>query len=192
MVQPTELWERFVEQGSREAYYELYVHYYSYLSLVGAKRKCDAGMVKDAINDIFLFFWDKRKSLKHIAASHNYIVTSFLRKLAKKNPLVLRDIESAELSFGGNFEDAVFKDHDQQLLYQTIKKQVAALPPKQRELIYQKYYLGLSYNEISASNNLSINTVYNTIYTAIKKLKLSIHGKKALELLTLAVIIIFF
>ncbi len=191
MIQTSELWQKFVDHENREAYYKLYVHYYSYLSFVGVKRAFDSELVKDAINDIFLLFWEKRKSLKHIQSSHNYIVTCFLRKLLKKNLLISREIEEAELSVEYDFEEYVFKGQESNL-FQEIKKQIASLPPKQRQLIYQKYYLGLSYNEISKANNLSINTVYNTIYTAINKLKVTIARTKVLELLALLTVVNFF
>ncbi len=70
-----------------------------------------------------------------------------------------------------------------------LKTYVSQLPEKQRKMIYQKFYLGLSYKEISDINKVSINTVYNTIYKAVDKLKLLI-SKEHLSMLSLAIITI--
>jgi len=63
------------------------------------------------------------------------------------------------------------------------------LPPKQRSLVYQKFYLGLSYQEIADANHISVNTVYNSIYKAIDKLKKLI-GKEQLGILALAMTVL--
>jgi len=67
-----------------------------------------------------------------------------------------------------------------------IKEKLDQLGDKQRHLVYQKFYLGLSYQEIAEQNNVSINTVYNTIYKAAAKLK-SLLTKEQETFLSLAI-----
>lgn len=186
-------WDEFVLCGNEKSFQYVYKHYFHYLKLIGAKRGFERDIVNDAIDEVFLYCWEKRTSLGNINNIHNYIITAFLHKLykAKNKRLPLQfeyafsndDFSNLQLP---SVEYAVINKEENTQRSRIIEQQLKALPPRQREMVYQKYFLGLSYNEIAKLNGLSINTVYNTLYTTIAKLRTTIPKN---VLLSVAIII---
>ena len=195
-------WEDFVQNESRDSYYALYRHYYSYLCYIGLKKKYGTEAVKDTINDVFLYIWEKRKSLQHVHHPHNYILTFFYRSLFKKNRLSEIPLSNLAENGDASFENFSEPSCEQELLSRETRERLSSLltrylnqlPRKQREIIYQKFYLGLSYTEIASANKLSVNTVYNTVYSTVRKLRSAIPSKTLASLISLciAVLLIFF
>lgn len=194
-------WLDFVTNESRHAYYKMYEHYYPYLVYLGVKKGFEAESVKDTINDIFLYFWEKRNQLTHIQQPHNYIITFFIRSLYKGETHARMFTSSGEQYEEYAYEafvepacDVSLLDREKQhLLLTVINRQMEQLPPKQRQIIYQKYFLGLSYEEIAKTNHISINTVYNTVYAAMDKLRAIIPKNTIMVLVSaLAVSFLFF
>jgi len=48
--------------GDKDALYQLYTNYYHTLLFIGLKHTPDAGLVKDVIQQQFLYFWEMRSS----------------------------------------------------------------------------------------------------------------------------------
>lgn len=189
-------WDEFLQSESEPAFKSIYNHYYHYLSLIGAKRGFAEDRVQDCIHELFLYVWENRKSLLKVLHYHNYLITSFIRKLYKNNGISSEDI--SELSDlpqslivpspeSTHIYNNMTKNHGDKL-----KKVIENLPERQRLMIYQKFYLDLSYNEIAELNNISINTVYNTIYKAIFNLKSNLGDEGLLFLAILSALITFF
>jgi len=186
-------WDDFIGLESEEAFHVLYTYYYNYLTYVGLKKKFPSSRVKDEINEVFLYLWENRGKLKTIINAHNYILTAYLRKLYKKDNIGLSETSdweaNAEFLVLPSVETRYIRPQMQQHVSRILTDFVGKLPERQRQMIYQKFYLGLSYKEIATVNEVSINTVYNTIYKAVEKLKHQI-GKDNLDTLLLALILI--
>src|ERR1700743_2912496 len=75
------LWNAFAA-GDDEAFRHLYRLCYPELVAFGRKRTQDTERIKDAINQTFAYFWEKRGSLSRVTAARSYIYTSFSRKLS--------------------------------------------------------------------------------------------------------------
>lgn len=169
-------WADFVRLRDEDSYHGLYSYYFKYLSYIGLKKGFSSARVNDEINEMFMYLWEHRDQLKNIVNYHSYIITSFLRKLYRKAPVFLDADGIDEHSYGElpahpSVESQMIELQKQEELGRTLKRFVEQLPEKQRRMIYQKFYLGLSYKEISEANRVSINTVYNTVYKAVEKLK---------------------
>jgi RNA polymerase sigma factor (sigma-70 family) len=174
-------WNEFIVSESEEAFRVLYTHYFRYLTFIGLKKSFPAGQVKDAINDLFLYLWERKNKLGAVTNFHNYILTIFLRKLYKKeetgnDPISDTDLP-AELLILPSVEHQYIDLEVQQGVSRIVRDFVGKLPDRQRQMIYQKFYLGMSYKEISDLGKVSINTVYNTIYKAVEKLKTKMEKK---------------
>lgn len=187
-------WMGFTLSNSEPDFYTIYSHYYHYLNYIGVKRGFAGTEIKDSISDVFLYLWEKRESLQSINNHHNYIITSFLRKLYRKPALVLEEISDIEelpdWLTSPSVEDLYIKQGMDEAVSQLVKEKVDLLAEKQRHIIYQKFYLGLSYQEIAIENDISINTVYNTIYKATGKLR-GLMTKEQEAFLSLAISITF-
>lgn len=182
-------WDAFVQTTDEQAYRELYSHYYKYLSFIALKKGYTAAKTKDCINDLFLYLWENTEKLQDVRNHHNYIVTGFLRKLFRtenfsaENSIALED-ELPELLIAPSAEAQHIRNSMQLDVSRILQEYVKKLPAKQRQMIYQKFYLGLSYHEISEANAVSINTVYSTVYNALDRLRMLI-GKEQLAALVL-------
>ena len=176
-----EEWLRFTGAREEEAYKKLYSYYYSYLNFIGLKRGFPSSKVKDVINDLFLYLWENVDKVAQVTNQHNYLITAFLHRLARKEPFAsdaaveLQTI--ADALSEPSVEAAYIQEQAQTELRGRLAGYLNSLPTRQREVIYQKFYLGLSYAEIAAANQLSVNTVYNTVYQALEKLKTTLGGQ---------------
>ncbi|TWF45543.1 sigma-70-like protein [Chitinophaga polysaccharea] len=76
----TILWDRF-RQGEEQALYSLYDKYYHLLFFLGLKICARSEPVKDCIQQVFLYLWEKRTGLDTVTNVRSYIITSFKRRL---------------------------------------------------------------------------------------------------------------
>ena len=178
-----------LKQGDKEMFLALYKKYYHTLLFIGLKEMKDAQLVKDTIQQLFLYLWEKRETIQVANNVKSYLVTSFLRKLTadwKKSGKV----SNLQVVWNNYSEDTqptpeekmIIKD-EQHHLFKLLMSHINELPNRQRELIVLKFYEGLTYEEIVQQTGLSHRTVYNKIHEALKKLKLDIvksqHAKSA-------------
>ena len=192
-------WKSFIQNGDQSSFYDLYSHYHDYLTYIGIKKGATSDKTKDCVNDLFLYIYENRQKLGHILNHHNYLVTCFLRKLLRKQHFSAE--ESLDLI---NLEDTLvhpsvealyIQQYTQASVSSLLKSYIDRLSEKQTKLIYQKFYLGLSYEEISESNQITVKTAYNTIYNAVEKLKAIVKAEGAgplTVLLTLLSLLILF
>jgi len=151
--------------------------------------------VKDTIQQLFLYLWEKRETIHTARNVKAYIITSFLRKLSddwKKSGrisnLQIVHSEYAEDTAPTPEECLINKDEHQnlnRLLFDYINE----LPTRQRELINLRFYEGLSYDEIVQQTGLSHRTVYNKIHEALKKLRLDIVTSKSSQSASLLLLV---
>ena len=197
MYNDDELWEG-LKQGDKELFLALYKKYYHALLFIGLKEIRDSSIVKDSIQQLFLYLWEKRETIGTAKNIKSYLVTSFLRKLNRdwKNTSKDADLEltahkdSEDLQ--PNPEERLISKDQQGRLGKLLMDRVNALPNRQKELIVMRFYEGLSYDEIIEKTRLSHRTVYNKIHEGVKKLKLDMasvqHSYKADFIMALALV----
>ncbi|MEP7109898.1 MAG: sigma-70 family RNA polymerase sigma factor [Ferruginibacter sp.] len=167
-----------LQQGDKEMFLALYKEYYHCLLFIGLKEIKDAQLVKDTIQQLFLYLWEKRETIKQARNIKSYLVTSFLRNLTtdwKKsvkatNLQVVRDNYTEDTQLTP--EEKLIRKDEQNHLFKLLMNHINELPNRQKELIVLKFYEGLTYEEIVQRTGLSHRTVYNKIHEALKKLKL--------------------
>ena len=183
-------WQNFVEDGSDPAYLELYNHYHDYFSYIGLKKGATAVKVKDCINDLFLYIFEHRQKLSAIQNHHNYLVTAFLRKLFKKEHFTAdesADMDEYEAADFAPAADAnILSTDTNEKVKNFLKSYIDQLTKTQARLIHEKFYLGLTYEEIAVSNEITVRTAYNTISDALKQLRKHI-GEDKVTALTIAI-----
>jgi RNA polymerase sigma-70 factor (ECF subfamily) len=170
-------WERLL-QGDKEALYELYTKYYHTLLFIGLKNIHDRDLVKDVIQQQFLYLWEKRHTLMEAKNVRSYLIISFLRRLTGDWVKARRTV-NLEVAWSKYEEEGFETSHEENLIikddHETISKNlmavINALPARQRELILLKFYEGLSYDAITQKTGLTHRTVYNKIHEALHKIK---------------------
>lgn len=173
------LWDGLLH-GDQELFLRLYNKYYHTLLFIGLREIKDAQLVKDTIQQLFLYLWEKRRTIHAARNVKSYLVTSFLRKLSddwKKTGRisglqVINDEYNHETPLTP--EECLIKKDEQLHLFKLLANYINELPQRQKELIFLKFYEGLSYEEIVQQTGLSHRTVYNKIHEALKKLRVDI------------------
>jgi RNA polymerase sigma factor (sigma-70 family) len=166
-------WSRLLA-GDKEALIELYQRYYHALLFIGLKHIPDSNLVKDVIQQQFLYFWEKRDTLMEARNVKSYIIISFLRRLtndwvkARKtvNLEVAWSSQEEEL-FETSFEENLVIKDTRDAVCKNLLTIINSLPARQRELIFLKFYEGLSYDAIVARTGLTHRTIYNKIHEAL-------------------------
>jgi DNA-directed RNA polymerase specialized sigma24 family protein len=67
--------------GDEEMFIALYRKYYHTLLYIGLKEIKDSDIVKDAIQQQFLYLWQKRQTIQEAKNVKSYLIISFLRLL---------------------------------------------------------------------------------------------------------------
>jgi len=179
MITDETLWKG-LRAGDKAMFLALYKKYYHSLLFIGLKEIKDPQLVKDTIQQLFLYIWEKRETIGEAKHVKSYLVTSFLRKLSthwKKSG----KISNLQVVWINNSEDTqptpeekLIKKDEQNYLFKLLMNHIDDLPNRQKELIVLKFYEGFTYEEIVQRTGLTHRTVYNKIHEALKKLKLDI------------------
>jgi len=168
-----------LQNGNKDALYQLYTKYYHTLLFIGLKHTPDAGLVKDVIQQQFLYLWEMRANLRTARNVRSYIIISFLRRLTndwvKSRKTVRLEVawsrKEEEDFFETSAEEKLIEKNSADLVSKSLAAIINALPARQRELIILKYYEGLGYDDMVRKTGLTRRTVYNKIHEALGKIK---------------------
>jgi RNA polymerase sigma factor (sigma-70 family) len=171
-------WSRLLE-GDKEALFELYNRYYHSLLFIGLKHIHDSDLVKDVIQQQFLYFWEKRTGLLPAKNVKSYIIISFLRRLTS-DWVRSRKTVSLEVAWSRKEEEEFCESSCEELLIlkdghdsicRNLAQVINSLPARQRELIQLRFYDGLGYDTIAEKTGLAHRTIYNKIHEALARIR---------------------
>lgn len=172
------LWRK-MREGDKEALFGLYDDTYFHLVRYGLSVHSDSELVKDCIGQLFLKLWDRHDKLNDVENVQSYLFTSLRRSIqdylsaedrVSASVQTLQAEEKQEVSY----EEMVIAREKEEEIKRHLGAALKALTPKQIELIRLKFFENRSYQEIATLHSQSIKTSYNTIYDAIKVLRLKL------------------
>lgn len=176
-MQTDEILWRGMLAGDQDMFLSLYRKYYHSLLFIGLKKIKDQNLVKDAIQQQFLYLWEKRQTIQEAHNVRAYLINSFLRKLAA-DWIKTENSGKLELAWSNisieplpTPEETLIANQEKSQLQEILLQYINTLPARQKELILMKFYEGLNYEEIVERTGLTHRTVYNKIHEALKKLK---------------------
>lgn len=173
-----------IRAGSNDAFRQLYNNYADMLYRYGMKLAQDSGMVEDAIQTVFLNIYEKRKSLSRPNSIPAYLYASIRNEILcefRTNRISTIPLEE-EFHIKNGMDDYDFKleidpcklmeldeeERDRQKLLQQI---LDSLSGRYREIIYLRYYKGLSVEEVASIFNSNKQQIHNAVSRVIKKLR---------------------
>lgn len=173
-----ELWQRVLNSHA-PSLDAIYFRYVDDLFDYGMKIVRNESIIEDTIQDIFVELWNKRETLESIEYLKTYLLVALKRRLIRKTERLRRsssisnlENESAvEFSLKLIVEPEIFKKHDEADRKHKIQTALNKLTPKQREVIFLKYYQHLSYSEISDILEIETKAVYKLMARALNGLK---------------------
>ncbi|MFT3935594.1 MAG: sigma-70 family RNA polymerase sigma factor [Chitinophagaceae bacterium] len=181
----TALWNAF-KKGNWDAYTILYNNYYALLNNYGYKFTRNTTVIEDAIHDLFVRLWVSRDNLGEPESIKNYLYKSLrntlIRKIKAEEKYTGIDDEDYPTGFEVSYEEQAGIAIEQREYREKIKAVIHSLPPRQKEIIYLRFYEGLSYDEIADIMSISVNSAYKLLYKALENLQRIIGPLKLLQL----------
>ncbi|HEY9049762.1 MAG TPA: sigma-70 family RNA polymerase sigma factor [Ohtaekwangia sp.] len=165
------LWKEF-KSGDLAAYATIYRKYFFALYNYGRKLSTDQELIKDCIQELFVKIWNNRENLNETTSIKYYLFTSLKRKLLDvlKSPHMRLRTEDDFMSF--DQEDDTFSEEEiAHWQKEKIQKALSTLSGHQQKLLHMKFYKELSNKEISDELGITIQSVYNAVFKALRSLR---------------------
>ena len=127
------------------------------------------------IQNLFLELWEKQPPIDSVQQWNAYLKKSLLRKIIKE--LKRRNQTSHNLDAGltvlsqPSYEELLIAFQTETDRKARVQVALQDLPLVEKEMLEARFKNGKSYEEIAAQSGKSKQTVYNQIYSAIKKLR---------------------
>jgi RNA polymerase sigma factor (sigma-70 family) len=174
LIEEEELWLAF-QRGEERAFAYLFHTYYNDLYNYALKIGRDEALAKDVIQELFASVWRTRAQLSAVRAIKPYLMKSLrravLRALSRKKSLLAQARQSPVPDITFSPEEVVIKDESSRARRDLVLGQLNGLSPRQREVIYLRYYDELSYDEIAQVMGLHYQSVMNHLHKALKALR---------------------
>jgi len=189
-------WNNFL-RGDANALDILVKRHYNLLYQYGCRFTTDTGLVKDCIQDLFLFLWHKRASVRETPSVQNYLLKALRRRLQRALSRTGVSIMpgSGFIEFMAAYEPApeagIIAREQSAELVNTIRKGIAALSKRQQEIIHLRFYLNADAAQIADIMDLSRQSVYNLLHDAIRELRAisELHFKTPISFPTLLLLL---
>ncbi len=173
----SDLWNSF-RAGDEGAFISIYNNYSNLLFNFGCQFSPDRDLVKDCLQDFFIYLRAKRENLGETSSIKFYLLKGFRRKIIESQKKHAKEKE--KLNDPGFVEFPIQLSHEsiyinrqfekEQLV--NLEKALLKLEPREREAIYLFYYDNLSYEQIAEMLNFShVSSARRIIYRALSNLK---------------------
>lgn len=178
-----ELWIQ-LKEGERDALEMLFRRYYDDLFRYAVKFCGSEVIAEDHIQDLFLRIWKRRDNLGSVTGVKTYLWTALRRSLINHNNKETRRSEIyAELGEEKKImqfavEEIMIQREEDHELREALKIAMDALTPRQREILYLRYYDGMTYEEIESITSLNYQTLRNYVCESLKELDVVISSRK--------------
>lgn len=151
--------------------------YYQDLYNYAAKFTRDDGLIKDCLQEIFISLWQRRQTASAILSPRHYLLRAIKNKVFKAlyhhsekgYPFDLPDEYEFSLEF--SVERILIEKQITEEKAEKLKKVLSMLSKRQQEVIYLKFYQYLDQGQIAEQMDISRQSVYNLLHTAIQKIR---------------------
>jgi len=165
-----------VKEGDRDALSELFTRYYDYLKHYALQIAKEPHLVEECIQEMFIYIFKSYGRLGTVRHVKSYLFSAIrrrvLEKLQKERREQSRDLEfikPSNIQFSD--QDLLIQTEHQEVVQQTLLQALNHLPWRQREAIYLRYYNGLKTKEIAEIMGVANQTILNTLYQALEKIR---------------------
>jgi RNA polymerase sigma-70 factor (family 1) len=162
-----------LKNGNHTAFTEIYHRYKRLLYTHAYQRLRNEQEVDDIIHELFATLWTKRDSLIFKTNLAGYLYTAVRNRIL--DYVAHQKIESDYISSFGkflklseNFTDSLLREKQLSAL---IDKEIAALPPKMREVFEMSRKENLTHEEIAIRLGITKKTVKSQVNNALKILR---------------------
>ena len=171
-----ELWKEF-KGGCEQTFSYIFHKHYSFLYNYGSKLTSDKDLIKDSIQELFIILWESRSRLGDTMSIKFYLLKSFrrhvIRTLTAQNKHVDRShlLENYHFELVSSYERELIESQSCLEQQEHLRQALSKLSPRQKEVVYLKFYENMSYHEITELTSLNYQSVRNYIHQAIQALR---------------------
>jgi len=180
-IEEAVLWGDF-RNGDKDAYEFMYRKFAPVLYNYGYKITLNRALTQDCIQDLFMTLLTNKAKLGATTSIKFYLYKSLRRDLMRAIKSDHRFVNQSDQ------DDSVFNvvfSYESELIEEQMSAERSAslnralenLPPRQKEVIFLRFYENLSFEEIAEVMSIEQSSVYKIIYKAIDNL----HGKLLVE-----------
>ncbi len=173
-VDEIQLWSAYRE-GDMDALGILAERYYRTLTRYGMKFGVDRFVVEDCIQNIFLHLWQNRLRTGMTPSVKFYLFKALRHAIVHYRHYQQRfsDVGEWEWSFPDQFNAEAYFIEKESLAatISQLQTQLAALPRREREAIYLRYYENLEVHEIAEIMGVNRQSVSNFLQKALSRLR---------------------
>jgi RNA polymerase sigma factor (sigma-70 family) len=162
-------WDKLRNSDEKE-WRNLFRQHAEFLYAYGMKFAHKEDLVKDIIQELFITIYEKRNSLNEPTSIRAYLCMALRNRLInelKKDVVV--SLEDDDYSFTLYIDDDNADEEEKQ--YKKIQNLLNKLTNRQREVVYLKYFKGLSNEEIALTLGVNKQSVANLLSEAIRQMK---------------------
>jgi RNA polymerase sigma factor (sigma-70 family) len=147
-----EIWASF-KSGSAEVFEFVYIKYFPILFNYGRQFTKDSDLVKDIIQDLFIYLQEKRDGLGDVTSIRFYLYKSFKNRIVRH---LNKNVFSWEvLDYENNVGFDIMLGHDDagvlsEELRQKVENAFTTLSQRQKEIIVYYFYEGFTYAQITS------------------------------------------
>jgi RNA polymerase sigma factor (sigma-70 family) len=167
------LWDQFRE-GDQTAYASIMNKYTKPLFNYGYQICRDREIVKDCIQEVFFELWMRRDRISPVNCVKWYLIKSIRSRILKdqvKWNLGERLHDDYMFIVELNMEARMIQNDDQLDFVNRVQAVINGLPPRQREIMYLRFYQDLEFDQICEIMDISRQSVHNLLQKAYKSFR---------------------
>lgn len=166
------LWQEF-KSGDEAAFALIYQKFFPCLFNYGDKICPEQEIVKDCIQDLFVYLWHNRNSLADTNSIKYYLWTALKRRIIKAVSATdqsLDDLFVLSVSEEG-IEEAIIAKEITQARKQQLLSVMRSLTKRQRQAVSLKFFHNLKNEEIAQRMSIRVEAVYNLVSKSLVTLR---------------------
>ena len=170
------LWSHFLE-GDEKALSELFETFYLDLYYYGLKISSNREITKDAIQELFLTLWRRKSTINSQVNVQFYLMKSLRRIIWRQDKInktryrrnfrYIQDESNIGLPLDSKWIEQENNEEIKTILAASFEK----LTPRQKEVLYLRFYGGMNNDEIAQIIDISNQRVRNIIHEAIVSIR---------------------
>ncbi|PUZ26928.1 RNA polymerase sigma-70 factor, ECF subfamily [Chitinophaga costaii] len=165
-----------LKDSSQGAYTQIYDRYHGLLYIYACKITKEESEAEDIVQDVFVYLWDKRKTIIFEKSLSAYLYSAVRYKFFDllDHKKVRTNYSASFQNFTENFPvqaDQILREKELSAL---IEKEIACLPDKMRNVFELSRKHHLSHREIAEILHISQKTVKNQVNNALKELRVKL------------------
>jgi len=170
------LWAAF-QRGDERAFRQLYHAHFRHLLNYGLRFYGSVAVVEDAIQELFLELWQYRLRLTQPQSVRFYLLKGLRNRLSaqlrRERVFDRETLDEDTCSFAlepSSEQRWIDLDADEDLRHR-IQYALDQLSPRQREILYLRYFNDLSYDQICDLLGVQYQSARSQVYQALKVLR---------------------